>query len=272
MAPSAASDRIAATSPHRRVWSTPNRDARDVVLCLHGIESHSDWFEELASSLTTRGIDVVAFDRAGFGRSTGKAGDAESETALFAAIDAQCTTLKERYDRIHAVGLSWGGLLTAAALLDRPTRFATATLIAPALVTRRKLSPWALLMAFFSFVSNGLLKVALPIRPEDFTARADRVRYIEGDPHRTRAVTGRFLWLTLLLQLRVRRTWRTSALPPTLVCLAGVEPLIDNEAVRRLTQGATVVDWPGRHHSLVFEAPDELAAAIGELIARGGTP
>lgn len=257
------------TTLHRRTWTA---GSHDIVICLHGLESHADWFDDFAAAINKRGLDVLAYDRGGFGRSAGLPGDARSVAALMAELQTICHDLG-RYRRKHLVGLSWGGVLAVTAAGELAGQFSSVSLISPALFYKRRLSPVRFLLAIASYVSGGLFTVPLPIKADDFTANHAHIAYIERDPFRTRAVTGRFLWLTLLLQRRARRWLQVSQkLPPVQIFLAGIEPLVDNAAIKQLINGTniTLKEWPQCRHSLVFEAPDDIAAAVADLVLAAG--
>lgn len=51
-----------------RKWSAVNQPER-VILCLHGIESHSGAFNFMGKQLSDANSEVYSFDRRGFGNS-----------------------------------------------------------------------------------------------------------------------------------------------------------------------------------------------------------
>ena len=113
-----------------REWQ-PQDKARGVVLCLHGVESHSEWFEEVAAELARRGLAAFAFDRPGWGRSAGVRGHLAAYADAVRQVAEVASTLRERYAEVHLAGLSWGGLLALYVALRRGPLFDALTLIAP---------------------------------------------------------------------------------------------------------------------------------------------
>src|SRR6476620_3695912 len=59
-----------------RHWSAEN--AMGVLIHVHGIESHSGWFSETASTLSEQGYEIYTPDRLGSGLSDGNRGDVKS--------------------------------------------------------------------------------------------------------------------------------------------------------------------------------------------------
>jgi alpha-beta hydrolase superfamily lysophospholipase len=59
---------------HYLRWSSPQSRPWAVVVFLHGIASHADWFGETAVDLSNRGVAVYGPDRRGSGRSGGPRG------------------------------------------------------------------------------------------------------------------------------------------------------------------------------------------------------
>ena len=59
-----------------REWFNPY--ARDVLVYVHGMQSHSQWFNEAGDELAARGLNVYAVDRRGSGLSQGKRGHVDT--------------------------------------------------------------------------------------------------------------------------------------------------------------------------------------------------
>lgn len=242
---------------------------REAALCLHGVESHSGWFEELARHLNQRRIACVAYDRTGWGRSGGRRGHLASYRQALQEVVEQAGRLRQRYARVHLVGLSWGGLLAAYAFLRRWPLFDTVTLLAPGIKPRVDLPVWTRAAVFGDLIGGqGEREISLPIRTEDFTRDRKRTEWIKRDPHRTTRVTTAFCLETLKMRRFVEEALEGMGkrrLPPIQILLAAEDKIIDNRATADLFSGfpaETVKTIPQTIHSLVFEAPERVAEEI----------
>lgn len=231
----------------------PVGTTRGTVLLLHGSESHSGWFAEVGTKLAAGGLQAVAFDRTGWGKSQGARGAVKNAQAVISEVKAQADLLGRP---LHLAGLSWGGLLAAATAARFATSFQSLTLIAPALFRLRTPSLLDLARA-----AVGLGDVKLPIRPEDFTRDPERLAFIRGDKLRVESVNFGFCLATVAMERAAR-----SAFPAvkSRILLAERDDLIDNERTRiwAARRGVEFKTLPGTLHSLVMEAPDAVAREI----------
>lgn len=250
-----------------RRWSSGS-PSRVGFLLVHGMESHSEWFGEVATTLARSGASVLAYDRAGSGKSPPASARFTAEAATrdlrFAA-----DLLRADATEIHLVGMSWGGLLALHAAADQEIgMLASVTLLAPSLFTKN------LSLVFKLQVASGILigkpsVLALPIAPEDFTSRAAKLEYVRRDPLRAKQATPAFLWATRGMQQRLKALTPERMPKNAAMFLAENDALIDNEKTVALAErlGLTVRRFPRTKHSLVLEDPSAVAAA---LLDRGG--
>ncbi len=251
-----------------RLWR-PDRAASEVVLCLHGVESHAAWFETLAPALTTRELAVVAFDRPGWGRSAEPRGHLASYAEVVRQVSEIASRLRRDYQVLHLAGLSWGGLLALYVALRRAPLFDSVTLIAPGLYPTHDLSWTAKLQAAGGLLTGQPTAIPLPIDPAHFTSRPARAEWIRVDPLRNSAVTPAFCLETLKMRRFVDEMLGRRPLPPTQCLLAGDDQIIDNAATRRRLEGMglAIKEYPGLMHSLIFEDPEGVAGDIARLAA-----
>ncbi len=254
---------------HARRWVVGN--AESVVLCLHGVESHGEWFDEAAAALNQRGLSVYAYDRPGWGLSEGTRGHLATYAETLGQIEEVIARLRLLYEKVHLVGLSWGGLLALYAGLRRGLLFDSLTLLVPGLATRTDLSS-ATKAALAAYMATGRLRatVKIPIHDDWFTRRPERTAYIRDDPHRVKRISAAFCVESFKMRAFCRANLGRRRLPATTLLLAGDDEIIDNDATRALfaRTDVTVREFPGAAHSLVFEVPEETAAAIAENAAR----
>ena len=98
----------------------PDSNPSAYLVGLHGIQSHSGWYEYSCEALGTRGIDVRFLDRRGSGQNEQQRGHAPHADRLI--NDVRQFLLHVAYERdrtrpdapIILLGLSWGGRLAAA--------------------------------------------------------------------------------------------------------------------------------------------------------------
>ncbi len=258
-----------------REWEPENGNSRGCVLCLHGVESHSEWFEQVARHLACQGLSVCAFDRPGWGRSPGKRGDLAAYAEAVAQVAEMATRLRERCGQVHLAGLSWGGMLALYTALRRGPLFDSLTLIAPGI---HALSDPGLLrktrIAGSILAGSGAADVPLDIKVDDFTGIPEFTRYIAGDECRIKAVSARFCLETLKMRQFIARNMGRRKLLPAQLLLAEHDRIIDNAATRALLHRHLdqVTVYAGARHSLVFEKPREVAMDIARLAEKKRRP
>lgn len=127
-----------------RFWA--GESGRCVVLYLHGIEGHSQWFENTASVLNHAGITVYASDRRGSGLNSFERGHTVSFKSLLADAEVLLARIRDRHrnEPIVLMGNCWGA--KAAVLLasqnyrsiydSRSLPFAGLVLTCPAIKTK----------------------------------------------------------------------------------------------------------------------------------------
>lgn len=243
-------------------------DNHEVVLCLHGVESHSEWFNDVALALAERGFAVFAYDRAGWGQSAGLAGDLSSYTQAINQLCEIVNQLREKYTRVHLVGLSWGAMFALYTTLRRVILFDSLTLIAPGICPKQGVGFWAgVKIAAYLLTRQFRQTVPLNIDLTHFTNVAEKTAYLINDKYRTKNITAGFAWETLKMRKFCHEFCGRRAMPPSLLLLAGDDKIIDNTATRALffRTSTEVEEIPFTAHSLVFECPERVANAISRL-------
>lgn len=231
------------------------------VVFLHGIQSHGGWYEGTASWLCERGVAVDFLDRRGSGLNDAERGHARLFRRLLDDI-GEFLGAQPRSPGVPRVlaGISWGGKLAAALPFRHPGLIDGLALFCPGLAP--KVQPP--LLSRISIAACGLVKprqpFAVPLSdPALFTASKDWQKFIADDPHAVRHATARFLSVSTLLDIYLKRAGRGVTIP-VLLMLAGQDRIIANKRVRR--QAATwpaprltVIEYAGAQHTLEFE-PD----------------
>jgi acylglycerol lipase len=209
-----------------------SRPARYHLLYLHGIESHSAWFLPAAASLRELGFTTYLLDRRGSGLNMNPSpGDSPSARVLLEDVRRFRRQLGDL--KLHLLGLSWGGKLAAAVALDHPEALQSLILITPGLRSRRDLSLPSKASVLLSLLVGGRSRFKVPIAPEMFTHTPRFLEFIRTDPWRLQKVTARFLLTSRALDRMIAKKIANLRLP-TLLFLAGKDPIIDNRGVQDL--------------------------------------
>lgn len=234
------------------------------VLYLHGIQSHPDWFTGSAAHLATAGHPVYQVVRRGSGTNEIDRGHAESADQLFDDITSAIRMVASDYPRnkIHLLGVSWGGkLATAFACQARAVlELASLTLIAPGICPRVDVGIFTKLRIGLNLMVRPRRQFNIPLnRVALFTDNPVRREFLAGDSLRLHRATARFLYVSRQLDQELRIAREGCLAMPTTLLLAERDQIIDNTAteavLRRLTHGRLSVRVFPAAHVLEFE-PD----------------
>lgn len=193
-----------------RYWTAS--DERAVFLCVHGIQSHAEWFEPLAKELGGQGITSYALDRRGSGPWSVDAahpqhrhhapfrGDVADWRSWTDDIRAAGESIRQRHPGrpLFLLAVSWGAKTALGALMEDPDKklFHGGVLIAPALATT--IDPPAMvnpLLSVWAGVAGGTtVDLKKKILPCHYTCdAATQARWLQNDPSLLQSVTHRFL-------------------------------------------------------------------------------
>jgi len=249
-----------ATALPIRVWS-PQRP-RAVLVYLHGIQSHSGWYEASSRHLAEAGAAVYQLERRGSGtdRAHERGHVDRAETWLEdVAAAARLACSETGLAAAHLMGVSWGGKLALACAAHRPDLYRSLILAAPGIVPR--VDPTLAVkvrVAQSLLAGQPLRRFPIPLQdPHLFTENPERVRYIAADPLGLHEVTARFMYESRRLDDLVRQAARVVT-RPTLLALAEKDRIIDNAATWALVEAMPcsrrqVTVYPGASHTLEFE-------------------
>ena len=240
------------------------------LVFVHGIRSHGGWYARSCQKLAEAGFEVYFLDRRGGGLNTAHRGDAPSFRRLLDDVAEFIQNLRaERgYLPIVLCGISWGGKLAAGLPYRRPGLVDGLVLLCPGLVP--KVAP-----PFASRMRIAIARVLRPWKffpiplnePDLFTASLEWQQYIAEEPHGLRQATARFLFSSFSLDIYLKRAAKRVNVP-TLLMLGERDRIISNRETRkyagRFDTATSIVDYPGAHHTLEFEA--ESHPWLGDLI------
>ncbi len=259
-----------------RHWQ-PSEQPRGFVVALHGIQSHSGWYEFSSGRLCEAGYDVLFLDRRGSGRNFSRRGDVSHGDRLINDVVQVLSDVRRHRDRVAPtapvvlLAVSWGGKLAAITAARRPELVDALALLYPGLCARVQPTAWQrarLNLARRLDVRHKRVEVPLN-DPALFTAEPRWQEFIRNDPLALREVTSGFL-----LAHQDLTSESLTAAPqihcPTLLMLAGRDQIIDNEATKgwasRLgTRELTLCEYPDAQHTLEFEPQPE--RFVADLLA-----
>jgi alpha-beta hydrolase superfamily lysophospholipase len=265
---------LADPEPHIDTWTAsdgyvshyraclPRENARAILLCLHGIQSHGGWYEYSSARLCQAGYAVYYLDRRGSGLNQERRGDAPSFRRLLADIYEFLVGLGHSVCELPVVlvACSWGGKL-APAFFRRYSGVADAmALLCPGICPQVRPPFVQRLLILASRLVRPRKKFPIPLNdPALFTATPRWREFIAQDPLALREATARFLVESVRLDMYLRFVHRQVHVP-ALLMLAEKDRIIDNRRTRayfdRLaSQDKQVIEYEGAHHTLEFE-PD----------------
>jgi alpha-beta hydrolase superfamily lysophospholipase len=248
-----------------RVWRAA--EGAGALVYLHGIQSHSGWYEASSRRLAEEaGVSVYQIERRGSGTDTAHERGHVTRAAVWlqdVAAAAEVARRETGARRVHLMGVSWGGKLALACARHRPDLYRSLILGAPGIIPQVDL-PFGrkVRIGWCVAVGRALERFEVPLAdPHLFTENPERIRYIAEDPLSLHEVTARFLFESRRLDRLARRAARSVRLP-TLLVLAEHDRIIDNEATRALLAGMPadrlkIIVHRGGHHTLEFDPDPE---------------
>lgn len=245
---------------------------RAAFVYLHGIESHSEWFDLAAERLAARGYPVFSIDRRGSGINRENRGfiSGHVDRGIDLVDDVQqaidVVRASGSYDEIYLIGLSWGGKYVLAYGAAHPDGADGMVLITPGMKPKVDMTASQKAAVFVDMVFAPERQHPVPIEPEMFTTKPKELSYIQNDPLRLHTVSAGFLKQSVRMDRIVGRMDERPQ-PPLLLFLAGKDRIIDNEATRELVtrnpdRRVKIIDYPDQTHSIQLDAPDRLARDI----------
>ena len=260
---------------HFRYWQPVH--CRGIVVALHGIQSHSGWYEYSSNAMCQAGFAVYFADRRGSGLNTVDRGHADHGLRLINDVrqlidiarnehnlsshDTEHEPVTQPRSKLTLMGISWGGKIAAAIAALYPKEINALALLYPGLTPRISPNRWQLLRLNLARHFDIRHKsVPIPLGdPALFTSTQHWQEAIKSDPLALHCVTSGFLNSGRDLDSFVHQ--HSSAIThSTLLMLAGRDTIINNQSTRRLVAQFGVrrlltILYPNARHTLEFE-PD----------------
>lgn len=261
---------------HYRHWRPESAQPTVRIVALHGIQSHSGWYEWSSRRLCEAGCELHFLDRRGSGMNEEQRGHAGHHERWLNDVLQFLSELRveERVTgrRIPTVlmGISWGGKLATAVAARRPDLLDGLALLYPGLCARVQATRWQHMQLTLA-KALGIREKRVPIPLQDpalFTGQTTWQEFIRLDPLALHEVSVSFLLANRELD-RLLSACPPRIEHPVLLMLAGRDRIIDNVATRHFvdqfaTANRTVKEYAQACHTLEFE-PDR-AQIIDDLL------
>ena len=251
---------------------------KGIVMALHGIQSHSGWYEYSSQRIAEAGFAVYFGDRRGSGQNGFQRGHAPhamrliNDVRLLAQLARSENAVSPNQKLpITLMGISWGGKIASATAALFPQEFQNLALLYPGLESKIRLSLW---QRFRLNLARDfeITKKHIPIPLEDpklFTDVAQWQDFIRNDALALHTVTSSFLNAGRDLDRLVARHAPQIQIP-TLLMLAQRDMIIDNAKVRQRvntfgSSETTTYVYKGAYHTLEFDSNRE--AVVSDLVS-----
>lgn len=241
-------------------------ETRGVVVCLHGIQSHSGWYDYSSQQMASAGFDVYFADRRGSGLNGRQRGHADHGQRLLNDVRQLVRLVVRQHpeESVTLLGVSWGGKIAAAFAATYPDLINRLALLYPGLSPQIGPTAWQRMQLRFARSHDIRNKnIVLPLNDASlFTDVPEHQRFIDDDPLALHSVTSGFLNagrdLDKLLQVQ------TAAIShPTLLMLAGKDQIVNNQQTKKQVTAfgsnrVTTIEYPDAAHTLEFDSNREV--------------
>lgn len=246
------------------------RNPTALVIFLHGIQSHSGWYEASCRQLAEAGCVTLFLDRRGSGRNEQDRGDAKNTDQLITDVIDFVQARRKENPQLPTLlaGISWGGKIALSVIARTPDIVEGAAFLCPGWFAKIGPSLRERLAIGWSSVLWPKRMIRVPLsEPSLFTAEPSAQQFIADDPMALRRATARLLMGSKRLDFGLKKLPQHVHIP-TLLMLAGQDRIIDNDRTRALYSqfkgDRTIHEYPNAHHTLEFEA--DARQIFGDLI------
>lgn len=248
-----------------RVWLSNAQQSQGTLVVLHGIQSHSGWYEYSCGKLADAGYHVCFYDRRGSGLNSFERGDSSHWQRLIQDVVQLLTQIRYRRQQSELSGpvilqaMSWGAKLAVVVAAMRPDLIDGLALLYPGI--EASIKPTALQKVQLKLAEQlGIRKkrIEIPLNdPALFTGEVTYQNFISADPLALKEVTVAFLLANRELD-RLADQAAERIKSPVFCQLAGQDQIIDNDATetyfnRIATNKKRMIQYPSARHTLEFE-------------------
>lgn len=247
-----------------------------MIVQLHGIQSHSGWYEFSGNWLAEAGCEVFALDRRGSGLNESQRGHAPHVDRLINDVAQFLGDVRGRQPAagdaapVILSGLSWGGKLATAVSVRRPELIDGLAVLYPGICAQIT-AAWYRKLQLRLAVALGLWQRRAPIPLDDpalFTDVPQWQEFIRDDRLALRDATVGFFEANRQLD-SLAASAPEQIRCPVLMMLAGQDRIIDNVSSRRWwnrleADQRTLHEYPEATHTLEFDPGRE--QIFGDLL------
>tara|TARA_R110002111_G_scaffold262504_1_gene338866 strand:- start:24223 stop:25086 length:864 start_codon:yes stop_codon:yes gene_type:complete len=267
-----------------RVWFPDTVSPRGTLVVLHGIQSHSGWYESSCGKLSEDGHQVCFYDRRGSGLNAQQRGHTPHWQRLLHDVVQLLTEVRYQRERteqqrpVVLQAMSWGAKLAVVVAAQRPDLVDGLALLYPGI--KSVVKPTALQKLQLKLAEQlgiSRKRVAIPLNdPALFTGEKTGQDFIRADPLALHDVTVSFLLANRELD-RLADQAAEQIHCPTLCLLAGQDQIIDNPATdayfqRIAAQQKQLIKYPDARHTLEFEPNrQQIVADYSDWLAELGS-
>lgn len=263
---------------HYRHWVPEcSRNAiKGHIVALHGIQSHSGWYEYSSQRLCETGFEVSFLDRRGAGLNEKDRGHVDHRERLINDVVQFINSTRrskddasdesQRSDRspggygpLILLAVSWGAKIAAAVAIRYPHLIDQLVLLYPGLCPSVK-PKWHQLKLLSVAMTTGKTRrmVRIPLDdPALFTSNSRWQKFIAEDTKSIHEVSVSFLQAGRELDAEIAEN-ASNLTTPIWMALAGNDAIIDNQRTKELFdlfsgEQKTLHEYPDCQHTLEFE-------------------
>ncbi|TFF88429.1 MAG: alpha/beta fold hydrolase [Promethearchaeota archaeon] len=245
-------------SLYYRIWKS--KDHNKIVVGVHGMAAHSEYYIQIADQLINDGISVYALDLKHHGYSTGKKGDLESFNEVTNQVNEFIEMIKsENIDiPIYLMGISMGGVIGINYSVKFPENIDGLILMAPGVKTEFKLSILDILKLpiylVIYLVKRSKLVIDIAERSAVGTRNPLRLEYQNKDELRITKVSLRYI---LGLNSYKKKAFKNASniTHPVIIFQGTEDKLVSHDGVESFFNKITIddknfIELEGAYHSL----------------------
>ena len=244
-----------------RNWQGQNRP-KGIVTIIHGLNSHSGYYQEFASQLNGNGFEVFALDLVGRGHSEGERFYIPDFHEVLSDIDTLVGIAASKYPRIPVFlfGHSAGGVFSAAYAVENQHKLQGLILESFAF----KIPAPALALAAIKFLARFIPHLRLvKLNNEDFSRDPAHVFKLNNDPFLTHEVQPAKTMQQLLLASEYLKKQISSIRLPLLVLHGSADratsPSGSEDFEKQVSSSNKLLKlYEGHYHDLLNDKHNEL--------------
>jgi lysophospholipase len=257
-----------------RSWSRP--DPRATLVISHGLGEHGGSYQRTALELgKSLGLDILAFDYRGSGRSAGRRGVIRNYADLSLDLAAAVDWMSRGHPGLprFVLGHSNGGLVALRTVLDRDLGLAGLIVSNPSIRLTAHVPVWKRIAAEVLLRLAPGITLATGLTNDQLTHDPGVIAEIAADPLRHNRISPPlYFGMSASGPIVLERAGEIKV--PTLMILGGSDPIVDPEAGRRFFERLGSTDktlkvYPEMRHEPLNESGraevmSDLSRWIGE--------